>query len=311
MKKKLLFLLISFGLVTVSEGLVVVSEGVVRVSDASQELLYTGKEFELTVPAYDVVTVEVPCEVTAKAYPKEKLQLKTVKAGDRTLVYLLPKEEKASLSLSCVDRTYTFKLNPIDTKSKKKLECKNGKCQIVEEKPKMDFSKLETHYIIVDPTIVKEETKKAEANFSSKEQIVDEAVKLMSAMVTDRKLLGYVVRRKSLNYYLTPDISVSLQKFYKGLLYGQVVELKNNSYFPVSFDIKKLDGTGNVLLYSPSMDKEGVIHFAPGGEAVLYVVQVRKGLKLPYVQVESSAETGKGSKDNLKVRLIPVKGLSK
>jgi len=276
-------------------------------SQAKQELLYTGDEFLLTVPAYDVVTVEVPCEVTSKAYPREKLQLKTVKASDKTIVYLLL-EDKASLSLSCRDRTYSFKLNPVDTRPKKKLLCKNGKCQIALEKPKIDFSKLETHFVVIDPTVVSEETKKADSSFSSKEQIVDEAVKLLSAMVEGKKAPGYVVRKKPLTYYLTADISVSLQRFYKGLLYGQVVKLKNNSYFPVSFDVKKLDGNGNVLLYSPSMDKEGVIHFAPGSEALLYVVQVRKGLKLPYVQ---AVETEAAGKNDFKAKLIPVKGLNR
>jgi len=249
-----------------------------------KELLYTEKEFTIQVPAYDVTTIEVPCEVTSDAYPKEKLQLKEVKAKDKTIVYLLPKDQEATVSLSCVDRTYVFKLKPVNLQPKKKLECKNGKCQIVEEKPKVDLSLIDNHYVVVDPTVVREESGGRESSFSSKEQIVDAAVKLMSAMVTGRKPPGYVVRKKELSYYLTPDLSVSLVRFYKGLLYGQVVRIKNNSYFPVSFDVKSLDGNGNVLLYSPTMDKNGVIHFAPKGETLLYVVQVKNRLKLPYVE---------------------------
>ena len=254
-------------------------------SASAGELFYTGEEFTVKVPAYDVTTIEVPCEVTSNAYPREKLQLKEVKAKDKTIVYVLPKDREATVSLSCVDRTYVFKLKPVDLRPKKKLECRNGKCQIVEVKPEADISSVDNHYVVVDPTIVREETGGRESSFASKEQIVDAAVKLMSAMVTDRKPPGYVVRKKELSYYLTPDLSVSLVRFYKGLLYGQVVRIKNNSYFPVSFDVKSLDGNGNVLLYSPSMDKDGVIHFAPKSEALLYVVQVRNKLKLPYKAV--------------------------
>ncbi len=253
-------------------------------SAGAKELLYTGQEFTIKVPAYDVTTIEVPCEVTSDAYPQEKLQLKEVKAKDKTIVYLLPKEDKATVSLSCVDKTYVFKIDPIDLRPKKKLECKDGKCQIVEVKPKADISSVNNHYVVVDPTVVKEEVGGKETAFSSKAEIIDAAAKLMSAMVTDRKPAGYVVRKKELSYYLTSDVSVSLVRFYKGLLYGQVLLLKNNSYFPVNFDVKSLDGNGNVLLYSPSMDENGVIHFAPKGKALLYVVQVRNKLKLPYVE---------------------------
>jgi len=248
------------------------------------ELLYTGKEFNLTIPAYDVTTITVPCDVTSLSYPKEKLQFRKVKEGDRTIIYLLPKEEKSVVSLSCVDRTYVFKLNPVDTRPKKKLVCKEGKCQIVTAKPRVSFLELDTNYVVVDPTVVREETKKSRSSFSSKEELIDEAVRLMSAMVDDKKIPGYVVRKKKFSYMLTPDLKVSLVRFYKGHLLGQVVKLTNESYFPVSFSVKELDGNGNVLLYSPSMDKQGTIHFAPKGEAFLYVVQVRNSLKLPFVE---------------------------
>jgi len=255
---------------------------------SSKELLYAGKDFTLTVPAYDLVTVEVPCEVTSESHVKEKLDLKEVKTKDRTILYLLPKEETV-FSVSCVDRTYTFKVNPVDTKPKKKLECKDGKCQIVEEKPKVDFSKLSVHYVVVDPSIVKEETVNPQSSFSDKSQIVDQAVRLLKAMVLDEKPAGYVVRKKELSYYLTPDLKVSLVKFYKGLLFGQVVKVKNESYFPVKFNVKSLDGNGNVLVYSPQMSDDGEIVFAPKSEALLYVVQVRKRLKLPFKQVAKTS----------------------
>ena len=268
-------------------------------SAEGKELYYDGGEFTLKVPAYDITTVNVPCTVTSKAYPKEKLQLKSVKTGSGTTVYLLPKDEPAVVVLSCVDRSYVLKLFPVDLRPKKKLECKNGKCTIVEEKPKETLKDLDANYTIVDSGIVKEEEGGVESSFSSKEAIIDEAVKLMSAMVEEKKPGGYVVRKKPLTYYLTPDISVSLQKFYKGLLYGQVVLLRNESYFPVTFDVKSLDGNGNVLLYSPSMDKNGIIRFAPKGEALLYVVQVRKGLKLPFKEVaeRKEGEEGEGEKN--------------
>jgi len=267
-----------------------------------KELLYTGKDFTLKVPAYNVATIELPCEVTATAYPKERLQLKLVKSEDRTVVYLLPTEEESTVALTCVDKTYTFKLRPVDLRPKKKLECKNGKCQIVEVKPEVDLSQLPTHYTVIDPSVVKEKSVNPTYQFSSKQEIIDEGARLLSAMVQDKKPTGYLVRKKKLIYRLTPDIKVELLKFYKGVLYGQVLELTNESYFPVEFSVPSLDGNGNVFLYSPSMDRDGVIHFSPKGKALLYVVSVKQRLKLPYKQVV--AESNKEQ-----IKWIRVEGL--
>lgn len=273
------------------------------------KLYYTGKDFQLNIPAESVSTIEVPCEVSATAYSKQKLQVKVVKLNGNTLVYLLPSNRKSVLSLSCLDRTYVFKLNPVNTRPEKKLVCKNGTCHIVEVKPKIPFKSLDVSYQIVDPQIVSEKVSNAESSFEDKKAVIDSAVKLISASVLNRKPAGYVVRKKKLSYMLTPDIKVDLVRFYKGLLYGQVVKLTNESVFAHNFSVKELDGNGNVLLYSPSMDKNGVIHFRPKQSILLYVVQVKNRLKLPFIYSRSVSYTSGNNGNNYEA--VPVQGLHK
>ena len=267
----------------------------------SKELLYKGSEFTLRVPAKELVTIEVPCEVTSLAYPK-LIQVRDYKAPDKTIVYVLTGDRPAVLTTTCVDRSYTFKLFPVDLTPKKELECKNGKCEIKVIKPKVSLKEIDTHFVVYDPSVVQAQTGGKESSFASKEEIIDSAVKLMSAMIKDRKPQGYVVRRVNRSYYLTDNLKVNVLKFWKGRLYGQLVEVVNDSYFPTTLSVKSLDGNGNVLIYSPSMDRDGVIHFRPHGRAYLYVVSVKKQGRLPYKVVN----TGEEQKSSATARVIPV-----
>lgn len=267
----------------------------------SKELIYKGSEFTLKVPAKELVTIEVPCEVTSLAYPK-LIQVRDYKAPDKTIVYVLTGDRPAVLTTTCVDRSYTFKLFPVDLTPKKELECKNGKCEIKTIKPKVSLKEIDTHFVVYDPTVVQSPVGGKESSFESKEQIIDSAVKLLTAMVEDKKPNGYVVRRVSKSYYLTDNLKVGVLKFWKGRLYGQLVEVVNESYYPTTLSVKSLDGNGNVLIYSPSMDKNGTIYFRPKGRAYLYVVSVRKQWRLPYKVVKETTV----NKSQTIVRVIPV-----